>query len=114
MCHKPCPCTTLFRSQGTHDDGSGIAVLVHNISESGLLLESDAAIAVGDRIEIDLPHAGESPATVVWVSDRLVGCRFDTAISPATLSAAQLSTAEHTSELQSLMRISYTVFRFTK
>ncbi|PQM29027.1 XRE family transcriptional regulator [Sphingopyxis lindanitolerans] len=85
--------TLRLPAQGTHDDGSGIAVLVHNISETGLLLESDAGIAVGDRIEIDLPHAGESPATVVWVSDRLSGCRFDTPISPATLSAAQLRSA---------------------
>lgn len=77
-------------AQGTQNGGSGIAVLIHNISETGLLLESDVAVAVGDRIGIDLPHAGESPATVMWISDRLAGCRFDAPVSPATLSAAQL------------------------
>lgn len=75
---------------GTQSGGGGIAVLVHNISETGLLLESDADLAVGDSIGIDLPHAGESPATVMWISDRLAGCRFDAPVSPATLSAAQL------------------------
>ncbi|HMN53563.1 MAG TPA: helix-turn-helix domain-containing protein [Sphingopyxis sp.] len=77
-------------AEGRQSGGSGLAVLVHNISETGLLLESDAAVAVGDRIEIDLPHAGESPATVMWISGRLAGCRFDAPVSPATLSAAQL------------------------
>lgn len=75
---------------GRQNGDGGIAVLVHNISETGLLLESDADLAVGDSIGIDLPHAGESPATVMWISDRLAGCRFDTPVSSATLSAAQL------------------------
>jgi transcriptional regulator with XRE-family HTH domain len=96
--------TLSLPAQGTHDNrnagGSGIAVLIHNISETGLLLESDAGLAVGDPIGIDLPHAGESPATVMWISGRLAGCRFDTPVSSATLSAAQLrSSVTHDPQL---------------
>lgn len=80
-------------AQGTHGDGSGIDVLIHNISESGLLLESDAELGVGDRVEIDLPHTGEVAADIMWVSNRLAGCRFENPISSATLSAAQLRSA---------------------
>ncbi|WP_428678716.1 helix-turn-helix domain-containing protein [Sphingopyxis sp.] len=80
-------------AEGTQNGGGGIKVLIHNISESGLLLESDVDLSAGDRIEIDLPHAGDSSATVVWVSDRLIGCRFDAPVSQAALSAAQLRSA---------------------
>ena len=78
---------------GVQNGNTGIKVLIHNISETGLLLESDVDLSAGDRIEIDLPHAGDSSATVVWVSDRFLGCRFDTPVSAATLSAAQLRSA---------------------
>lgn len=78
---------------GTQNGGTGIKVLIHNISETGLLLESDVDLAAGDQVEIELPHAGDSPATVVWVNGRFFGCRFDTPLSPAALSAAQLRSA---------------------
>ena len=45
---------------GTQNGGTGIKVLIHNISETGLLLESDVDLSAGDRIEIELPHAGDS------------------------------------------------------
>lgn len=67
--------------------------MVHNISESGLLIECDSPLAIDDRIDIDLPHAGTVSATLVWASGRMFGCQFDTAISSAALSAAQLQSA---------------------
>jgi len=65
-------------------------VLLHNISPGGLLLETDAGLAEGERIEVDLPLAGVTAARVVWSSGRLFGCAFDAPISTAVLSAAQL------------------------
>lgn len=71
--------------------GAGVTdVLVHNISATGLLLESDAALMVGGKFDIDLPHAGATQAKVVWASGKLFGCQFHTPLSPAALSAAQL------------------------
>lgn len=78
---------------GLRHDGTGIEVQIHNISGTGLLLESDVKLAAGDRIEIELPHAGDITAVVIWASGRLFGCRFEGPVSPATLSAVELKSA---------------------
>jgi len=75
---------------GTKASGGDLTVSVHNISATGLLLEGNAALAIGDGIDIVLPHAGATRARVIWVSGALYGCQFETPISAATLSAAQL------------------------
>lgn len=77
-------------AQGAQVAGQPVDVLIHNISETGLLIESDTALAANDRIEIDLPHCGPTAAAIVWASGRLFGCQFDAPISSASLSAAQL------------------------
>ncbi|WP_428630718.1 helix-turn-helix domain-containing protein [Sphingopyxis sp.] len=79
-----------LKLQGTNASGGDFNVSVHNISATGLLLEGEAALALGDAIDIVLPHAGATRAKVIWASDALYGCQFDTPISSATLSAAQL------------------------
>ncbi|MFN9579759.1 MAG: helix-turn-helix domain-containing protein [Novosphingobium sp.] len=71
-------------------NGSRANVTVHNISESGLLIETDQALAVGEWFSLTLPEAGAVEAEVVWVSEQLHGCRFATPISRAALSASQL------------------------
>jgi len=76
--------------RGTKASGGDVNVSVHNISATGLLLEGDGALALGDRLDIVLPHAGPTRAKVIWASDALYGCQFDAPISSATLSAAQL------------------------
>lgn len=80
-------------ARGAQHDGTGIAVRIHNISGTGLLLESDVKLAAGDRIEIELPHAGDITAVVIWASGRHFGCQFEGPVSPATLSAVELKSA---------------------
>jgi transcriptional regulator with XRE-family HTH domain len=75
---------------GTRAGGGDVNVSVHNISATGLLLEGDVALTLGDGIDIVLPHAGATRAKVIWASGALYGCQFETPISAATLSAAQL------------------------
>ncbi|TAD75328.1 MAG: XRE family transcriptional regulator [Sphingomonadales bacterium] len=65
-------------------------VTIHNISQAGLLLETALTLAKGEQLALDLPEAGAVIATVVWHSERLYGCTFAEAISPAALAAAQL------------------------
>jgi transcriptional regulator with XRE-family HTH domain len=79
-----------LEARGATASGGPTDVLVHNVSATGLLLESAVTLAIGERIEIDLPHAGATGASVVWTSGRLCGCQFDAPVSAATLSAAQL------------------------
>lgn len=80
-------------AKGVQHDGTGIEVQIHNISGTGLLFESDIKLAACDRIEIELPHAGDITAVVIWASGRLFGCQFEGPVSPATLSAVELKSA---------------------
>jgi transcriptional regulator with XRE-family HTH domain len=88
-------------AQGQTATGGSTDVLIHNVSANGLLLESTTELAVGERIEIDLPHARATGASVIWSSGVLYGCQFDVPISVATLSAAQLrGTAPPTGDVE--------------
>lgn len=67
-----------------------IEALIHNISETGLLIETAADLQVGESLQVDLPHAGTTTALVIWNRGRFIGCEFAAPISRAALSAAQL------------------------
>jgi transcriptional regulator with XRE-family HTH domain len=82
--------TLLLEALGATAEGDSTSVAVHNISRTGLLLESEAELAEGETIELDLPEAGVVEARVTWLSDRFAGCEFVMPISEAALSAAQL------------------------
>lgn len=82
-----------LRIAGRQASGAPAEFQIFNISQTGLLVECDAELAAGDRIQLDLPHAGAVWARAVWTSGALVGCEFDAAVSAATLSAAQLQSA---------------------
>lgn len=82
--------TLRLAAEGVTATGAAASVLVHNISASGLLLESEVPLAPGERIDVDLPHVGQTAARVVWASGTYFGCQFDGAITAAALSAAQL------------------------
>jgi hypothetical protein len=76
--------------------GGGSIVLIHDLSSTGLLLETATSLDIGSPVAIELPHAGRCAATVVWDSGSLFGCQFDTPIPKAAVSAALLlSPAAH-------------------
>lgn len=64
--------------------------LIHNLSESGLLLETDAHLQVGETLQVELPLAGTTTALVVWSRGKFAGCEFTTPLSKAAVSAALL------------------------
>lgn len=78
---------------GASASGGMTDVLVHNISATGLLMECKTSLSVDEAIEIELPQVGLTRSRIIWASGELYGCEFDTPISPATLSAAQLRSA---------------------
>jgi transcriptional regulator with XRE-family HTH domain len=82
-----------LEARGALPSGAATEILLHDISATGLLLESQAPLMVDERISIDLPQAGITWARVVWTSGKLFGCQFHTPISAAALSAAQLRSA---------------------
>lgn len=65
-------------------------VLIHNVSPAGLLLETQAALAVDEKLVLDLPEAGAVRAAIVWQSGALFGCAFEQALDKKALAALQL------------------------
>lgn len=68
------------RTRATMSDRQPCSVLIVNISASGLMLRSDAVVAVGDRIHVILPGTGECAATIRWALGGRIGCQFDASI----------------------------------
>jgi len=69
---------------------TGEIVSVHDISPTGMLIETDADLSALDRLEIDLPENGTTNAIIAWNSGRYYGCQFTKPLSPAKVSAALL------------------------
>lgn len=76
--------------EGVSIDGSDLKVVVHDLSVTGVLIEVDAPLMVGDIIRLDMPEGGAVDTEVMWSSGRFHGCQFDEEVSNATLSAALL------------------------
>ena len=70
--------------------GSGVDVVIHDLSADGMLVETSASLRRGARLEVELPEAGATVAKVVWNSGDYFGCQFDKPIPKAALSAALL------------------------
>src|SRR3546814_3557112 len=84
------PYTTLFRSKGGHAEG---ATVTDRLLETG-----EGEVARWEAPRIDTPHSHGT------------GCTLASAIACGLAQRSE----EHTSELQSLMRISYAVFCLKK
>lgn len=69
--------------------GTG-GIQVHNLSRTGMLIEADASVRVGETIEVELPHGAVCRAEIVWADDALFGCHFAEPLTQAMLSAALL------------------------
>ena len=78
-----------LRLQSTISEGDE-DVVIHDMSHTGLLLETTAFLAERQKIDVELPELGLVHATVVWRSGRYVGCRFAKPVSQAAVSAALL------------------------
>ncbi|AKM09570.1 PilZ domain-containing protein [Croceicoccus naphthovorans] len=72
------------------DESDGYAARIRNLSENGMLVESDAPLGPRDSFEIDIPEFGPCPAEVVWTKGDLKGCRFFAPLPKSVVSAAVL------------------------
>jgi PilZ domain len=70
-------------------NGAGQAT-IHDLSLTGVLIETSTPLAEGETFEVDLPQAGKVEASVVWSSGEFYGCKFKSPLSTAALSAALL------------------------
>lgn len=79
-----------LRVAGSTPSQSAAVVLIHDLSQTGLLIETPGNLEVGSDLEIDLPEMGVCQARVIWNSGHYFGCQFHSPISRAGLSAALL------------------------
>jgi hypothetical protein len=79
-----------LRLEAGPDAASESRVIVHDLSERGMLLESAAAVAVGETLDLVIPEAGLAKATIIWNSGHYFGCRFDKPLTGSAVSAALL------------------------
>ncbi len=80
----------LLETSGALPTGEEANVVVHNISATGMLLETSLPLANGAQLEVELPETGAVLAKVIWASGMLFGCEFERPLSIASLSATQL------------------------
>lgn len=79
-----------LESRGTTSSGTAADVLIHNLSTTGLLIETSADLPIGEAITVDIPHAGTTLAVVMWSSGDLFGCEFVAPVPNAAISASML------------------------
>src|SRR3546814_6304244 len=89
-----------------------------------MLAEAKVTVAQGATVEVDLRNIGPVAGRIIWAGEGKFGIAFDRAIDPQAVRRQVVSQSdlpphlrrseEHTSELQSLMRISYAVFCLKK
>lgn len=70
--------------------GSEAKVLIHNLSATGLLIETSLDLDVGDEFEVELPRSASALAQIVWRGDSYFGCQFAEPLPEAVVSAARL------------------------
>ena len=86
----------LLETRGALASGAETSVTIHNLSETGLLIETAVELEIGESIDLVLPQVEGIRARIVWASGPLYGCAFETAVPQATLSAVHLRSAVQT------------------
>lgn len=110
-------------AEGASASSSQTQVVIHDLSEEGLLVESPIPLVTGELLEVVIPEAGTAQAEVTWDGGRFYGCKFKEPISTAAVSAALLRSPTSKSErnaevvekaLIELEALSFAIKRVTK
>jgi PilZ domain-containing protein len=112
-----------LETEGASASSSQTQVIIHDLSEEGLLVESPIPLVTGELLEVVVPEAGTAQAEVTWDGGRFYGCKFREPISTAAVSAALLRSPTSKSErnaevvekaLIELEALSFAIKRVTK
>lgn len=71
-------------------DGRTIDIILHDLSVTGLLIETNSDLSVGDVIQLEVPESGPVDTEIMWHSGNFYGCQFEREISKKAISAALL------------------------
>lgn len=81
----------LLEAEGLGNDMASDAVLVHDISDTGLLIETIYALGIGEIIEVKHPCTGVlMEAEIMWAGGQIYGCKFTRERTQAAISAKRL------------------------
>ena len=69
---------------------TGDEVVIHDLSSTGMLIQTNAALKASEKLEVELPEIGATAARIVWNSGDYYGCQFEKPVPKAALSAALL------------------------
>jgi len=69
---------------------TGDEAIIHDLSTTGILIETKGGLATFEQLHLDLPEVGATVATVMWNSGQYFGCEFHKPITQAAISAALL------------------------
>ena len=75
----------IFRRQMRPSGSRGFAVIVRDLSLSGVACEALTAMSPGTRVWLTLPGLSALQAKIVWNDGMMVGCAFDTLLNPAVM-----------------------------
>ena len=69
---------------------TGDEAVIHDLSTTGILIETKADLATFEQLQLELPEVGQVVATVMWNSGQYFGCEFHGPIPQMAISAALL------------------------
>ena len=98
-----------------HKDEEGTSeIVIHNLSQTGLLMETSASFDVGEIFYLHLPEVGATPAQVRREENGRYGCEFLAPVGKVVLSAAILRSAFEMpkNELEQLAAVKVAAKRF--
>lgn len=79
------------RARAIGADGRTLQTLVVDLSPTGLMTRCDAAVAIGEKIRVQLPIVGQTRGEVRWALGGRFGLQFDVPVDlarfPALLNA---------------------------
>ena len=70
--------------------GQVLEAVIHNLSSTGMLIETSTDLAGETGLDIEIPEAGVVRAEIAWQSETFFGCQFIQPLSRAAVSAALL------------------------
>lgn len=86
--------TLRLEAEGHYNDGLIAPLVIHDLSATGLLVETNDEHSIGEKLQIEMPDARRYAAKVVWSSEGFVGCKFDRPLPRAALCAALLRSVQ--------------------
>lgn len=81
---------------------AGMDVRIHRLSATGMLMETDAPLSVGEPIELILPEDVRCLGMVVWASGKIYACQFDKSLPNDAINAVdpEVPDSKRTGEAQ--------------